>query len=223
MTQIKSAYLAFMAVLLSMSINAAATPIQVEVNGMVEFNQIGSGFLGGVSPGDSVNMSFSLDSDTFVDSASFPTRGYAMDAFVLSFNGDAIGLQDPFPAGVTPYFVIRDNDPAVDGFFVSTNVDFPFGVPIDQTGLFSQFISNFLVTYTGDTLPSLDILDALGTYDFSGLTVFNWTVDDGPFQPLGIVFEQMTITAAAVAEPGILALIGIGLLGMGLARRRKNT
>ena len=149
------------------------------------------------------------------------TSGPEVDASsALVEYGSTIGLQNPFPAGQTPYFVIRDNDPAVDGFFVSTNVDFPLGTPIDQTGIFDQFVNNFSVTYTGDTLNSLDILDALGTYDFTGLTVFNWTVDDGPFQPLGIVFEQMTISALAAPEPGTLVLLGFGLAAFGMSGRR---
>ena len=75
-------------------------------------------------------------------------------------------------------------------------------MPISQTGIFGQFNNNYSVTYTGDTLPSLDILDALGTYDFTGLTVFNWTIDDGPFNAMGIIFEQMTIEPLVLDEDG---------------------
>jgi hypothetical protein len=66
-------------------------------------------------------------------------------------------------------------------------------------GLFEQFRNNVSVTYTGDTLTSLDIEDAVGTYDFTGLTVFNWTIDDGPFNAAGFVFSDLTITR--VPEP----------------------
>jgi hypothetical protein len=104
-----------------------------------------------------------------------------------------MSLHDPFPGGQTPYFVLRDDDPAVDGFFISTDLNGPVGLPIDQTGIFGQFLDNFNVTYGGATLSSLDILGALGSYDFDGLTVFNWTVDDGPFNPLGLIFEELTI------------------------------
>jgi len=115
----------------------------------------------------------------------------------LTLGSATAGLAMPYPMGRTPYFVLRDNDPAVDGFFFAdNNVDFPFpGLPLDEPGRFGPFASNFLVTYTGDTLISLDILDALGTYTFDGLTVFNYTVGDGPFDAIGLIFEQMTITA----------------------------
>ncbi len=94
---------------------------------------------------------------------------------------------------------------------------FPTGVPLDETGGFGQFVSNFLVTYGGATLSSLDIVDAVGTYAFTGLTVFNWTVSDSPFDPLLVVFEQMTISV--VPEPSTLVLLGGSAL---LLRRRQS-
>jgi hypothetical protein len=185
----------------------AGEMVHVTVTGEVEFNQIGSPPLADVNPGDPATLMFSVDSDVFTDSMTFPTRGYEIDqsSFVLTLGGFMIGLADPFPAGQTPYFVVRDNDPAVDGFWTSTDVDIPFGVPVDQMGVFGLFLNNYSVTYTGDTLGSLDILDALGTYDFDGLTVFNWTIDDGPFNAMGLVFEQMTISVAA----GVTAAVDI--------------
>ena len=116
---------------------ADAAPIPVTVTGEVEFNQITDPPLGDVVPSDAVELTFLVDSDVFVDSASFPTRGYPIDpgSFSLVLGTVEVGLQDPFPAGQTPYFVLRDNDPAVDGFFVSTDIDVPIGVPLDAAGI----------------------------------------------------------------------------------------
>ena len=36
-------------------------------------------------------------------------------------------------------------------------------------------------------------MDALGTYDFTGIQVFNWTITDGPFDAMGLIFSEMTI------------------------------
>ena len=174
----------------------------VEVSGVVEFNQITFGTLGEVVVGDTAILFFAVDADDFVDSPNFSTRGYrSLDVSSpgLVFTDGTFGedviltIEDPFPSGQTPYFVIRNDDPAVDGFFVSTSVDFPFGSPLNQAGQVTQFENDFSVTYTGDTLSSLDVRDAAGYYDLRGLTVFNWTINDGPFSPLGIVFEQMHI------------------------------
>lgn len=185
----------------------AGTPVMVTVTGEVEYNQIGAPPLGNVMAGEPVTMSFVVDSDIFDDSMVFPTRGYAIDpwSFSLAFSTVEIGLQDPFPATETPYFVLRDNDPAVDGFFIATNVNNPFGfgLPLDQTGIFDQFAASFRVTYVGDTLSSLNILDALGTYDFDGLTVFGFGIDDGPFEyVMFIIFEQMTIAVVPTDDDG---------------------
>lgn len=199
--------LALVALVALVSTNAdAGVPVMVTITGQVEFNQVNTPPLGDVNPGDTATMTFVVDSDVFTNSDFFPTRGYHIDPWSWSLTFDSIPfeLQHPFPAGQTPYFVIRDNDPAVDGFFVATNVNNPFGfgLPINQTGFFGQFQASFRVTYVGDTLPSLDILDALGTYDFSGLTVFGWTGDDGPFEAMFVIFEQMTIAEVPVDDDG---------------------
>ena len=183
---------------------AAGDKYEVEIRGTVEFNGIGSGPLSNVQPGEATTLTFELDSDLFVDSPNFPTRGYLIDkdSFVMAFESGSMGLQSPY-TGPEPLFVIRDNDPAVDGFIVSTNVDGLDGVPLQVPGIFGPFLNAFHVTYGGDLLDSLDIAGAVGTYDFTGLTVFNWTIDDGPFNPFGLIFSDMTITpiAAGSASP----------------------
>jgi hypothetical protein len=211
---------AMIAAAMSVSPLAWAAPVRVTVTGTVEFNLINPPPLGDPNPGDAVAMSITVESGVFTDSPSFPTRGYPIDetSFTLTLGSTTVHLAHPFPAGETPYFVLRNDDPAVDGFFISTSVDFPAGVPLDVTGNFGPFIDSFSVTYLGDTLGSLDILDAQGTYDFTGLTVYHWTVDDGPFEPLGIIFETMTIEVetpcadldgdGAVGITDLLSLLG---------------
>ena len=39
---------------------------------------------------------------------------------------------------------------------------------------------------------------------------------------IGFGFDDLTLEAVTIPEPGTLALLGIGLLGMGLSRRRKK-
>jgi hypothetical protein len=169
--------------------------VQITVHGEVDFNQINPAPLGSAQPGDPATLGFRVDSAVFVNSMSFPTRGYAIDktSFTLDLDGTVVGLQNPFPAGVTPYFVIRNNDPGVDGLMLSTSVDGPVGVPLAQNGVFGAFKHTFYVTYGSALLPSLDIQDALGSYDFTGLSVFNWVVEDGGFEPLGLLFASLTI------------------------------
>lgn len=203
----------------------AGVAVQVTATGEVEFNQINVGPLAAVNAGDLATMTFDLDSDLYLDSLVFPTRGYEIDqpSFSLALGSTTVGLQNPFPAGETPYLVLRNNDPAVDGFFLDTNVDTgsPDGLPLDQAGSSGQFMDNYVVTYTGATLSSLDILDALGTYDFTGLTTFTWQLGDGPVEAMLIIFRDMTITATdvVVPEPASLGLLGLALLAV----RRKRS
>ncbi|MBK9128959.1 MAG: hypothetical protein IPM13_14330 [Phycisphaerales bacterium] len=205
---------------LLLAASALAATVQVTVTGSVDFNFIGLPPLSGFAPGAPASLTFTVDSNNFVDSVNFPTRGYPIDtsSFVLSSGAASIGLQNPFPAGQTPFFALRNNDPAVDGFFVATSYEFFGGVPLDQTHTTgARYQHDFHVTYTGDTLSSLDILDALGTYDNTGLTVFGWGVwrNSPDFVFLGLDFGQMTITP----EPTSLALLAP--LATLLARRRR--
>jgi hypothetical protein len=208
-------------------IPAAAEMVQVTATGVVEFNLVNNGPMSNVNANDATTMTFMVDSDTFTNSGGFPTRGYAIDmaSFTLTLGSESFGLQSPFPPGQTPYFVLRNNDPAVDGFFVSTSVDSPIGVPIDEVGQLGQFENNFSVTYQNDPLASLDILDAVGAYDLSGLSVFHWTIDDGPFEPVGLIFSTLTISAEApvpALSPLALSALagGLVLAGWLVARRR---
>ncbi|MAB78437.1 MAG: hypothetical protein CMJ89_03695 [Planctomycetes bacterium] len=199
--------------LLTLSALAQARDVVcVTVTGTVDFNGIPFPPLSGATPGGPMEMSFLIDSTVFVNSTSFPTRGYPIDtsSFLMTIDGISVGLQSPFPG--TPYFVLRDNDPAVDGFFIANNVDFPNGLATDQPGNLGQFVDDFSVTYTGATLSSLDVLGALGSYDFTGLSVFNWTLNDGPFMPLGGLFANMTIETLSAPVPGLPTA---GLLGLG--------
>ena len=112
-----------------------------------------------------------------------------------------IGIPSPSPPGETAYFVLRDNDPAVDGFMLSNNTSFPNGVLTDAPGaIFGGFRASYYTTYGGNLLSSLDILAAAGTYDFTGLTVFNWTILDGSFEPVGLLFQSMTIEPPAPSD-----------------------
>jgi hypothetical protein len=168
--------------------------VDITFTGIVEWNQINPPPLGDVNVGDAVVLSFQVDSDVYVNGTAYPTRGYNIDAVSWSctMGSTSVDIQTPFQG--TPYFVLRDNDPKVDGFMLSTDdVYYALGVPLEPVGGFGDFVHIAYVTYGGDTLSSLNIIDAAGTYDFTGLSVYNWVIEDGPYSPLGVVFEQLTI------------------------------
>ena len=184
----------------ALALPALADMYTVEITGSVEFSQVNFGQFADVMTGDPVMVTFMVDSEDYMDSPNFPTRGYTVSDFWITIGGVTVGLQNPYPDGLTPYFVIRDNDPAVDGFFFSNNTDFPGGIFINEPANVADFFGvSYSVTYGGDTLPSLDIADAVGLYNFEGLSVFNFILNDGPFEAMFFVYEQMVISTSGVA------------------------
>ncbi len=183
---------------------AQAGLVKVEIMGEVEYNQVrapASFNRDVVQPGDPVTVTFLVDSAVFVDSTNFPVRGYPvlLDSYMLQFDTMTGPVVEPFasPYPGTPFFVVRNNDPAVDGFYVSTNnVDYPFEYFfVDEPGrLAPYFQQTFEVTYPQERLPSLDIYDAVGVYNFDGLSSYYFTMLDGFADAMGIMYSQMTIS-----------------------------
>lgn len=201
---------------------AQADVYEIRFTGEVEWNQITQAPLNAGGAGTSAEVVMLVDSDNFVNSSNYPVRGYVIDpaSFKFIINGTPVGMNQ-FAMLTPQYFVIRDNDPAVDGFYISSVIDFPVGVQLAQShaslGPFTEVCS---VTYGGSMLSSLDIAGAEGTYGYTDIQVFNWVTTAGPFDPQGMLFEQLTITR--VSPPCVGDLNGSGAvdgadLGMLLA------
>lgn len=212
---------AALVIALSMVAGASASIVQVQVNGTVEYNQIKTGVLSktAVPANSPTQITFLLDSTQFMnDPNGLPTRGYFLNpaAFSAKFNNTVVGLENPYTAG-TPMFVLRNNDPAVDGFFLSNGTAYDVPVNMNVQGFFGAFGRHFKVTYLGNTLSSLDITSAVGHYDYTGLTSFYDSVDDGGNDAMGIAFSSMDITL--VPAPGMLSIAGA--MGLAALRRRR--
>jgi hypothetical protein len=164
-----------LAVGMLMAATVQAEMVNVTAMGTVVWNGIPEPPLSGVGAGEQVTMSFNVDSSNFVEGIPGDTRGYEIDhaSFMLSFSGGVTqGLLSPFPGGQTPYFTLVEGFPVSDGFFVAISAVSPGGVPLEQ----EDYKFNLDLGYEGSTLTSLDILDALGVYDFTGLTRFGLTL-----------------------------------------------
>ena len=206
----------------ALTANASAALVQIDIYGVVDFNVIG-GSHAGIPSGSPVHMGFQVDSDVFVNSGSFPTRGYTVieSSFTMTVGTASVTFDNPQPSPA--YFVLRDNDPAVDGFYIAWGgIELPFGLPITEAGLFGDpFEAAFSVGYTGDTLSSLDIAGAAGSYGYGSggpgtLTSFYFNLVDLGFEVVGIEFTEMTISP--VPAPGTLL---VASLGLALTRRRR--
>jgi hypothetical protein len=208
-TIVASLVLAFLAVA------AQAEIFHVEATGEVAWNAI-AGDMAGVQSGDPVVMGFDVDSTNYLNSPNFPTRGYEIDlaSWSMTVGGVPVPILDPQPFGPA-YFVLRNNDPAVDGFLISRNVDFPQPIGVSIPGLVPDHELSFLRTFAdGDALPSLDIADAVGTYGLENLSVYNWGI--GRFGTFGAEYEYQSITITP--EPASLLMLALGCAA--LVRRR---
>jgi len=196
----------------AVSAPAMAASVRVELGGSVEYNAVQGG-LSGVGAGDRAVMSFIVDSDNFLNSASFPTRGYRIDlkSFDLNIAGVHMKLEIPQAGSGDALFVLRDNDPGVDGFFLSLGTDDRVPLALRIPGLEPAHELEFGRTFSVDTtLHSLNILDAVGKYGFEDMASYQWTI--GRFGNYGLEVSYETITISAVPEPSTAALLGLGAL-----------
>jgi hypothetical protein len=189
------------AIILAATVLAAASvqasPVNISATGTVVFNGVNGAPLDGVNGGETATVSFTVDSDNFIDGVPGDLRSYVIDpmSFVLSFSGGvSVGLVAAPP---DCYFTIVDGFPVSDGFFVSTSIVSPGGVPLEQEPV--QF--NLDLGYDGSLLQSLDIHEAKGVYGFDLLTrfAFNlWEVFPDNVR-MDIDFQQMTIANEPVS------------------------
>jgi hypothetical protein len=190
---------------------AVAETVTIEFIGSVEYNQINQGIFAGVNSGDAVYASFNVDSENWADSPSgYGVRGYFVDLASFELTIGAVGpvaLVNPQPNGETTYFNLRNDDPAADGFFIANDIDWDYVLPkLDVPGGIDPYFNfHWTVGYTGDTFSSLDILDALGTYDYTGLTSFYTVIGDAWADAMGLEFVQTIISTGTVAtEPATM-------------------
>ena len=79
--------------ILMASASTQAVPVQIQMNGTVDFNVI-QGNQAGIPSGSPVVMSFQVESTNFTDSMNFPVRGYEViqSSFSLALDGISVGM-----------------------------------------------------------------------------------------------------------------------------------
>ncbi|MCP4546531.1 MAG: hypothetical protein GY835_08720 [bacterium] len=188
--------------LIAMTIAAPATAVQVkvEIDAWIEYNQIPNGPFSEAQAEDLTTVTFLIDSDNFIDSSSYNLRAYEIErtSFELAFGPATAGLMDPLTD--TPYFVVRDGDPVADGFCLTMgDIDWPIPPLLDQVGMLDNLACAFEVGYSGETLGSLDIVDAVGIYDYDGLTNYYHAILDGGMEAAALWFTEISISLVTTA------------------------
>lgn len=98
-----------------------------------------------------------------------------------------------------------------------------FNFATDSGGVSIGFTAQFGTTFDGTTITSTEN-DGQGIINFSGSGFNFFSFDHMQGAQNGFVIERLVVNTGGVVsvpEPGTLALLGIGLFGMGLARRKK--
>jgi hypothetical protein len=92
-------------------------------------------------------------------------------------------------------------------------------VAVSIPGLTPVHDLDFSASYNnGAVISSLDILDAVGTYNLTGIGSFLWTI--GRFGNAGAEYNYESMTISVVPAPGAVALLACAGLA-GRSRRRR--
>jgi hypothetical protein len=186
---------------------AAADPdVRVVVTGVVEFNAFTTGTYAGIPAGTPVTMTIDLDSTDYLDRPNLPgvTRGYRFypNTFSLTIGTDTRSLRT-VPVTLPAYFVLRNNDPRADGFFISQGTDIDTHLPLNMVpnnyGIaFSRTFDSIPPTPPGGpdpTLQNLNIRDALGSWGFDNLAVYHFAIEVSEFSvPMLIAYQTITVS-----------------------------
>lgn len=215
MTRTRSTFLALLAILLSpMAANAGLVTWQVD--GLIsEVDGSSSSTVG-----DEFRVLVNFDTNALLEIAQTGGRfgagtRYEYDAsgvsFLVSLENQADQVITPIVGGINLLW-LRDNSadrdccepPEVDGLTFALLDDQGYGVSIILRGSILDIFNN------GDlpTDPDPRLVDL-------EIAAFQWVVDDG-------FTSGDVLSINRVPEPGTLALLGIGLFGIGLSRRRKK-
>jgi hypothetical protein len=163
------------------------------------------------------------------DSVDFTTASTGTTTITGGASGIMVGAGPEFGTCVGPNFDNCQSSGLSVGVDISdSTITFSFlGSTLDATGNFSitiNSIDEIINSVTGGPLNLTDGTFDLSSFDAHSIT-FTGTAGFFGYNALGEILQSVTfnIGAGAVPEPATLTLIGVGLLGLGLTKRRRTS
>ena len=177
--------------------DAVADRMRITITGTVETSGITRGPFASARAGQHAVAVFEVDSAIYLNSAQYPVRGYAINAaaFTLTVGTASTGMRIPLPSGTVPYFILQNDDPQVDGFYLaSTLVDYPGSIPLNGGSGVTMNMSFLRGFDVGTILRSLNIVDASNQrWGFEHMSSYDWTVGVTGNAPMLVTYETIAI------------------------------
>ena len=167
-----------------------------------------------------VGLNFESFENDFSTAASISFGGFTVSETngvnILGQARNFPGLVDGAITDGTGALIYDDNGSSIGNFFSFTDSVTAFGLDI-ATSIGST------MTIGGSVSDSIvlgnNIASFWGVIDMGGITTLSFSASGGP----NVGFDAVSYGLASVPEPSIVVLLGLGLVGIGFARRRNRS
>lgn len=164
-----------------------------------------------------------LDMDSISTGSTLDTSPLTTTEGIITFSGEITSFTDPeFTAagasGQNLDIVGVGGGATLSFDFDVTSFEFIFGGNIGEFSIEAKDISNNIVDSFFQTSTSSGEFAGPLTLSGTGIRSIFWNDTQGGFAPI----DNITITTGSVPEPASLALLGLGLAGIGFSRKKKT-